>query len=122
MNFREMLELGALRAGDQKHLAALLELHPNNITNAKRAERGLPDEACAKLAQLIGLPWAQVQAARNEWLAKTDAERRFWHPFVMGRAAMIFASTALIGLTALPTESHAAQGFMTNARDTIGIM
>jgi hypothetical protein len=122
VNLREMIENASKKAGEQKTLAGLLGVTPTNLSDCKAGKRGIPDEACAKLAALLNMPYGQVQAARNEWLAKTDEEKRFWHPFVMGRAAMILASTALVGATALPSESHAAQGSMTPATETIGIM
>lgn len=122
MNFRQMIEAAEIKTGTVRALAKQIGVIDANISSAKRGARGIPDEACAKLAHIIDLPWSQVQAARNAWIAKTDEERKFWHPFVMGRAAMIFASSALIGITALPSESHAGQGFSNNSNYLIGIM
>lgn len=86
MNFSEMLEAGKMKCGGQKQLAAALGIHANNIANAKRGERGIPDLACVKLGRIIDMPWSQVAAARNEWMAKDDDEKRFWHPFVINSA------------------------------------
>lgn len=122
MDFATMLDAGSTKCGGQKQLAALLGVHANNITNAKRGDRGIPDIACVKLAEIIGLPWSQVTAARNEWLAKDDDEKRFWHPFVIGKAASIILTTALLGTSALSTDAQANQALKMPLASRIYIM
>jgi hypothetical protein len=105
MEFREMLETAAAKAGDQTALAEQIGVARNSITDAKRGTRGLPDEACALLAQLLGVEFGAVIAARNRSTAKNDEVRNFWKK-VAGVATFFVISGA-----PLPPESHAAQGF-----------
>jgi hypothetical protein len=83
MDFRELIVLGEERYGSRQELAERLGIHPDNLTNAKRGARGLPDRACVELGMILGIqnPLAVI-AARNAAQAKTEAERRFWELYV----------------------------------------
>lgn len=82
MELREMIERAAEKTGGQKELADKIGINPNNLTNAKRGERGLPTYACVKLAQLIGEDERHVIAASELVTEKNPERRAVWLPFV----------------------------------------
>lgn len=125
MEFRTMLEKGVAIKGSQAALAKAIGESEQNTAGAKAGRRGLKDESCAALADLLGLSFGEVIAARNYALAKSDKERQFWSPFVMGRKAASFtAISAAIGLlTTAPSPANATTtGFMTFAQTIMCIM
>lgn len=107
MDMREMIEAATTKVGEQKALAARLGVHPNNLTNAKRGERGLPDEACMKLSEILNVSFAEVIAARNYATAKNEETRAFWSPFFRHAAGIM--GVAVLSGAALPPSSEAAQ-------------
>ena len=111
MDFGELLQKGAAAyAGNKSELARQLGQDGATIRKAFAHKQGLPDAACVKLAELIGVEWSVVIAARNEWTAKTEAERSLWGR--LSRQAAAIAATAL-GVTlfvSAPSESVVAQG------------
>lgn len=111
MQFGEMIEAGAKRFdGNSTELARQLGQDSAAVRAAKAGKRGLPDEACVKLAEIIGEEWPVVVAARNEWTAKTEAEKKLWSR--LSRRVSALAAT-VIGVTLFvssPSEAVAAQG------------
>lgn len=111
MEFREMIEAAAVKAGSQRALAELLGEREQNVTGAKAGRRGLKDEQCAKIAELIGLRFGDVIAARNYALAREQGAKDFWRPFVdqIREAAGLTASAVAIALlmSFAPSESYA---------------
>lgn len=112
MELREMIESAAKIAGDQKHLAKVIGIAPNNLTEAKAGRRGLPVEACGKLGDILGIDKWTVVAA-SALVTQTNPEKRaYLTPFVLElprKAAtwMLGAATAaMIGTTA-PKEVYA---------------
>ena len=122
MDMRELIEAGNEKAGEQKALAALLGINPIDLAQAKAGRRKLPAPACFILAQYIGIDPARVIAASELVTEKNEERRKVFYPFVIGRAAIILASTAIIAATALPSESQAAEDTMTYRSGRIGIM
>lgn len=86
MELRDYIEAGERIAGSGKKLAELLGVIPQNLTNAKRSERGLPLVACYKLAELIDARPEAVAAASALVTEKDAGAREYLRPFVqMGR-------------------------------------
>ncbi len=82
MELRDYIEMGLAKTdGSVTELAGLLELRRENLSHAKSGNRGLPDIASAKLAQLIGVPEIAVIAASEIVTAKDEKAREFWRPF-----------------------------------------
>lgn len=122
MDLRELIEAGTAKAGEQKELARLIHINPNDLTNAKAGRRGIPASSCFMLAEYLGIDPARVIAASALVTEKNEERRKVFYPFVMGRAAMILAWSVLTGITALPLESHAAQRIMSFASSILHIM
>ena len=79
MELREYIEAGLAKINDRTALAMYLGVQPNNITNAKRHERGLPNDACVKLAKLVGADAIEVIAASELATEKKAEKREFWN-------------------------------------------
>lgn len=107
MNFKEMLQKAIEKKGTVRELAKCLDVAEQSISNAKSGIRGLPDTSCVKLAQILGIEWKIVIAARNEWTAKTDEEREFWHPLA-NAAGLAAISVAFVTSFVLPSPAEAA--------------
>lgn len=111
----EMIQKAAAQFPSDAALARALGIEPSLLCNAKKLKKPLPVSACGKLAELIGIDRFTVAAASDLITEKNEARRAYLLPFVMGRAAIIAALTALLGTFALPPESQAAQGNTTTA-------
>lgn len=104
-----MLNRGVSVTGSKSELARRVGVLGPNMRKAFSGERGLPDDACVELAELINVDPFTVIAARNEALAKTEEARSFWHRF--SQAAAVTAT--VIGVTFFVShspEAVAAQG------------
>lgn len=82
MEFQEMIDTAAKKCGTVRALAEAIGMRDSNISAAKRSSRGIPDEACARLAEILGMTYGEVSAARNFATAKDQKQRDFWFPFV----------------------------------------
>lgn len=122
MTLKELLEAGTAKAGEQQKLAALLHIHPGVITQAKAGKRGLPVSACILLANYLGIESTPVIAASELITEKDEERRKAFYPFVMQRPLHLIVMIALIGTTAFPEKSQAAQGFARNLNNVVGIM
>lgn len=86
MELIDYIREGEKAAGGGKKLAEMLGVIPQNLSNAKRGERGLPLIACYKLAELINARPAAVAAASALVTEKDENAREYLRPFVqMGR-------------------------------------
>ena len=103
MELSELIQKGAALVGDQKLLAERLGETPQHITNAKKGKRGLRDDSCAELAKILNIDFGTVIAARNFALAKDQAQRDFWLPFV--RQAVMTVATITISSGAFFSDS-----------------
>lgn len=103
MELRDYIEEGETKVGGRAALTAFLGLpHPNNISNAKSGQRGLPLAACYKLADLIGVQRDAVAAASALVTEKDEGVRAYLRPFVQAtRAAQHLAIAGIVGTTAL---------------------
>lgn len=111
MELRDYIEMGITKAGNVTELAKLLELRRENLSGAKGGNRGLPDIASAKLAQLIGVPEIAVIAASEMVTAKDEKAREFWRPFAqnLSRAAGVFMTlSGLVMFSTAPKDANAA--------------
>lgn len=141
MELREMIESAAKIAGNQATLAKVIGLQPEALTAAKAGKRGLPEVACGKLAEILGIDRWTVIAASALVTEKNPEKRAYLAPFVLElprkAAAWVLglASAAMIA-TLAPTDSYAndtmevsshaekpaQQGFAAGDYDVVPIM
>lgn len=111
MELRELIELGANKAGSVAALGRILDLTREATTQAKSHKRKLPTDAVIKLADYIGVELRVVTAANELVTEKDEAKRRFYAPFVEhAKAASIAAALAIALVTnfVTPTPAQAA--------------
>jgi hypothetical protein len=112
MELREIIEQAAHKLGKQRKVAEIIGVHPDVLTAAKAGRRGLPEVACGKLAEILGIDRWTVIAASALVTEKNPEKRAYLAPFVQTlprKAAawvMGIASAATIGTTA-PTDAIA---------------
>lgn len=94
MELRNFIEAGEEKVGGRKPLALILEQAPNAITNAKANRQGLPNYACVKLAELLGVERIEVIAASELVTEKNPERREVWLPFVLAAEARQHAQAA----------------------------
>lgn len=120
MELRDYIEAGNLKINGGKQLADYLGIHANSVTDAKAHRRGLPNDACFKLSQLLGVPVAEVIAASELATEKKEAKRQFWLPFVqnaqMGRIASYALILGVVTNFVTPTTAEAAPLLESSAR------
>ncbi|MEW6563603.1 MAG: YdaS family helix-turn-helix protein [Pseudomonadota bacterium] len=111
MNISEIIEKAADKVGGQKKLAEMLEIHPNNLTNVKRGERGLPAHACAKLAEITGYSFVEVVAASELATEKKEERRKYWESLLKQTTTATLATVFLTSLLTFgaPNTARAAQ-------------
>lgn len=107
MQLRQMIEAGSIKAGSQAALAKVIGVTNNGLTDAKAGRRGLPAEACGKLADLIGVDRWTVLAASNLITEKNEEKRAYWAPFVLNGISSLATAAAALLLTSASTESYA---------------
>lgn len=102
MELRDYIEEGEVKVGGRTPLAAYLGLaHANHLTNAKRGQRGLPNFACRKLAELLEVPLDTIIAASELVTEKDEEIRAYWRPFVQtARHAQHLTIAIIAGMTA----------------------
>jgi hypothetical protein len=123
MDFRQILERAIELKGSGRAVAHWLDIDEQQISDSKRGKCGLKDKACLQLAQLLGMDFGKVIAARNEWTAKTEEDKEFWHP--LANAAGIAAiSVAFVTSILMPSPAQAAQdkGLAHSSSPTLCIM
>ena len=108
MDLREMIrEATNLLPGGQKELADRIGVLPQQITDAKSGRQKLPNSACGKLGEILGIDRWTVVAASDLVTEKNPERRAYLAPFLNKAAAilMIFA----FGLVTLFVTSNPAQ-------------
>ncbi len=122
MELRELIEQAAKFAGNQVALAKVIGVHPDVLTAAKAGRRGLPEVACGKLAEILGIdPWTVV-AASALVTEKNPDKRAYLAPFVRDlprkAAAWVIASVSAATLGAIaPGDANA----YANVNDTMEV-
>lgn len=96
MELHDYIEAGLAAKNGREALATFLGLEPNNITGAKAHRRGLPNDACVKLARLIGVEPLAVIAASELATEKKPERREFWLSFGNPAKTARVAGIALI--------------------------
>lgn len=99
--------IGAEIAGDQKHLEAKLDLARGYLSDVKAGRRGLPIEACFKLAELTGADLVHVIAESEAITAKKPEKVEFWKKKLEALAACLILGVVTNFVT--PAPSQAAQ-------------
>lgn len=111
MNFKQILERAIELKGSGREVANWLGIAEQQITDAKSGRAGLKDKACLQLAQLLGMDFGKVIAARNEWTAKSDEERSFWHPLANAAGICAISLTFVTSfMSPSPAQAAPAQG------------
>ena len=93
MEMKNYIEAGIEKAGSVISLAKLLQLQDTTVTNAKAHRRGLPNYACIKLADLLGVERLEVIAASELVTEKNPEKREVWLPIVLAAEAREIART-----------------------------
>lgn len=104
------IEEGAKIAGDQKQLEATLGLARGYITEVKAGRRGLPTEACFKLAEMTGADLARMIASSEAITAKKPEKVAYWKKKLVeleSLAACLIVACVISVVT--PTPSQAVQ-------------
>ena len=96
MELRDYITAGLERKGSVSTLASYLGIAPTSIADAKAHRRGLPNDACFKLAELLGADVRGVIAASELATERKEEKRAFWRPFVSGSDFARIAGYALI--------------------------
>lgn len=117
MELRQMIETATNSTHDQATLAKLLGLNPNSLTDAKAGRRGLPEVACGKLAEILGIDRWTVVAASSLVTEKNPAKRAYLTPFVQELPRT--AAAWLLGIATAATVSLAPNDAQAN--DTIEV-
>ncbi|MDR2187712.1 MAG: hypothetical protein LBE62_06620 [Azonexus sp.] len=78
MNLSEYINEGAKKAGSLTGLGTMLGIEQRNMTSAKAQRRGLPNDACVRLADYIGADRLEVIAANELATEKKPEKRQFW--------------------------------------------
>jgi plasmid maintenance system antidote protein VapI len=107
MHLNELINLASQKAGSQTNLAKVIGVHPNVVSEAKANKRGLPAEACGKLADLIGVDRWTVLAASNLITEKNEEKRAYWAPFVLNGISAFATAAAALLLTSASTKTYA---------------
>jgi len=118
MELRDYIEAGIIEKGSVTALADYLGVVPNNITNAKAHQRGLPAIACVKLSELLNVELKAVIAASELATERKEEKRAFWLPFVtnaqnFGKMASyaLILGTVTNFVTSAPAEAAPLLGF-----------
>lgn len=112
MELREMIESAAKISGSQTALAKDIGVRPDQLTHAKAGRAGLPEVACGKLAEILGVDRWTVIAASALVTERNPEKRAYLAPFVLAlprKAAawlIAIATSAMIG-TGAPTDVYA---------------
>lgn len=104
MNFGEMIDAGNAKSGSLNKLGEHLGVSYQNLVGTKACRRRMTDEACLKLAVLLGISFEEVIRSQKSWLAKNEEDRKFWQTY--GRAAG-FAMAVITGVNFFVTPSPA---------------
>ncbi|MDR0674614.1 MAG: hypothetical protein LBF93_13395 [Zoogloeaceae bacterium] len=86
MNLKNYIEIGEKRLGGRSTLANHLDIHRDALTAAKSNRRGLPNDACIKLAQLTSVEPLEVIAASELVTEKKPEKRDFWLQYTSAEA------------------------------------
>lgn len=104
----EKIEEAAEKAGGKAELAKNLEISRTVISDVLGSRRGLPLDACYKLADMTGANLARI-VAENEAITAKKEKAEFWKKKLMEFEKL--AACILVGviLNMSPTPSQAAQ-------------
>ena len=105
----KIIEQGSTIAGDQKQLEAKLGLARGNISDVKAGRRGLPTDACFKLADMTGADLARVIASSEAITAKKPEEVKYWKKKLneFERLAAVYLLALTVGVISFVTPSPA---------------
>lgn len=109
MELRDLLELGAKKAGSLTALGKILDVSQPNMSHAKAHKARLPADAVVRLSDYLGIDLRIVMAANELATEKKEEKRRFWSPFVEhARAAAVLVAIASATNFVTPTPAEAS--------------
>ena len=94
MELKDYIENAEKSAGGRQPLADILGQNADAITGAKAHRRGLPNFACIKIADMLGVDRLEVIAASELVTEKKPERREVWLPIVLAAEAREIARTA----------------------------
>jgi len=126
MELRDYINAGILLKGNVTELAKAIDQQREAVSAAKSHQRGLPDEALSKLADLVGADFRAVVAASRLVTERNEAKRAYWLPFVanardFSKAASYALILAIVTNFVTPNSAEAAP-VRDSARTTVCIM
>lgn len=95
MTLRDYIDAGITAKNGREQLANYLGIAANTVTDAKAHRRGLPNDACIKLARLIEIDPLAIIAASELATEKKPERREFWLSFGNPAKSARLAGTAL---------------------------
>jgi plasmid maintenance system antidote protein VapI len=81
MELRDYIDEGTNIIGSQKGLAEAIGQYPSTLRRVRVNRKGLPIDACIKLAKIIDADPLEVIAASELVTEKKPEKRAFWAPF-----------------------------------------
>ncbi len=109
MELRDLLELGAKKAGSLTALGKILDMSQPRMSHCKAHKERLPSDAVVRLSDYLGIDLKVVMAANELATEKKEEKRRFWSPFVEhARAAAVLVAVASVTNFVTPTPAEAA--------------
>lgn len=111
MELRDYVDMGIKTKGGVNALADYLGIANTSIADAKAHRRGLPNDACVKLARLVGIEPLTVIAASELATEKKSTRREFWISYLnAAKTARVAGITIFIAvvtnfLTPYPAEA-----------------
>lgn len=106
MELRNYIEEGISKAGGTSALAKVLDMLPNQLSDAKGMRIKLPVPACYALAEFIEKDVGEITAA-SELVTEKKPERRAVLMRYLAKIGSTAASVTLIVGAALPEPAHA---------------
>ncbi|MDO8933117.1 MAG: hypothetical protein Q7U97_12040 [Rhodocyclaceae bacterium] len=106
MELRDMIDIGINKVGSRNALADRIGVAGQQITDAKSGRVKLPDIACGKLGEILGIDRWTVVAASNLVTEKNPEKRAYLAQFLR-HAAVVVMTIALSFVTFIATAPRA---------------
>jgi len=101
----KIIENEAKNEGSQRALEDRLGLAHRYLTEVKAGRRGLPIEACFKLAEITGANLVRLIAESEAITAKKPEKVEFWKKKLESLTASIFFGLVILNMTITPAEA-----------------
>ncbi|MDR3323440.1 MAG: helix-turn-helix domain-containing protein [Zoogloeaceae bacterium] len=116
MNLRDYIDSATQKVGSQVALADKVGQTPANLRGARGNVRGIPVDACIKLARILDVDPLEVIAASELATEKKPEKRLFWEGFMHGaKAACMLMGLALVTMIMTAPPANAQNSSVYNA-------